>query len=356
MKRIFAVLVAVVLVFSVSFTAMPSYEAHADLRDQLSSGQKQVATLKKKLKTLQSEVDKANEQLASLNEKIADTNTKISSLNAQIKTKKEEVDTSEASLESRLRAMYKSGTVGFIEILFSSEDAEDLISNAMMLHKIYENDQQVVSDLEKQYDSLKSDQKELKQLQADLITEKEKAAAKKEELDSKKEKLNSSIAILNATNANLIQELHESESDANQLGSGGDTGGTYSGGTFLWPCASHTVSCEYGPRFCPIHQTDEIHSGIDISASYGTNIYAAASGTVTIASYQKSFGNCVRISHGSGLQTLYAHCSRLLVSPGQHVKRGQVIAKVGSTGDSTGPHLHFTVYKNGAPVNPRNYL
>lgn len=355
-KKIIAAVLTVAVCFSVMFTLSPASEVQASLRDELNSGQKKASQMRSRLNSLMADVEKANNQLYTLNNKIASTNSKISKMDAQIEKKKEELEKSEDSMDSRLRAMYKSGSVGFIQILFSSEDAEDLISNAIMLRKIYENDQQIVTDLDRQYSSLKSDQKKLKKLKGDLAREKEQVAAKKKDLDAKTAKLNSAIASVDANNRRLQQEICESEQETNQLAHyGGGSGGTYSGGTFMWPCDSRYVSCEFGKRICPIHGREQ-HSGMDIAASYGTKIYAAASGTVTLASSGGSFGKHVMISHGSGLVTLYAHCSTLLVHSGQHVKRGQVIARVGSTGDSTGPHLHFTVYKSGTPVNPRNYL
>jgi murein DD-endopeptidase MepM/ murein hydrolase activator NlpD len=128
-------------------------------------------------------------------------------------------------------------------------------------------------------------------------------------------------------------------------------------GPFTWPCPScNIVSSEYGYRVHPIYGTTKFHSGIDIAASYGATIVAAASGTVVSASYSSSMGNYVMISHGDGLYTVYMHCSKLCVSEGDEVSAGQKIAEVGSTGASTGPHLHFSVRSGGAYVSPWDYL
>lgn len=124
-------------------------------------------------------------------------------------------------------------------------------------------------------------------------------------------------------------------------------GGSYTGGQFTWPVPGKTgVSSDYGPRICPFHGR-EVHSGIDIPAPTGTTIVAAAPGKVVLSSYNGSYGNCVIISHGSGLFTLYGHNSKNIAKSGQVVQKGQAIAKVGSTGNSTGPHLHFEVRKGG---------
>jgi murein DD-endopeptidase MepM/ murein hydrolase activator NlpD len=131
----------------------------------------------------------------------------------------------------------------------------------------------------------------------------------------------------------------------------------YNGGAFKWPCPSSTrVTSPYGERVSPTTGASTNHKGIDIGASYGADIIAAADGTVRAATYSSSAGNYVMIDHGGGLYTVYMHASSLLVSEGQTVSAGQVIAKVGSTGISTGNHLHFGVSLNGSYVSPWNYL
>lgn len=208
------------------------------------------------------------------------------------------------------------------------------------------------------YNKLKTQQQKLKEMQADLKAQKSEISAKSDTLSSQKSELNAKKNSIAASNEKISGEISELQDEADELANtgNGSGGGSYSGGALAWPCPScSNISCGFGWRNCPFHGW-ECHTGIDISASYGASITAAASGTVTIASYYGSFGNAVKISHGGGICTLYGHCSRLLVSSGQHVKKGQVIAKVGSTGNSTGPHLHFSVIKNGSYVDPMNYL
>lgn len=130
----------------------------------------------------------------------------------------------------------------------------------------------------------------------------------------------------------------------------------YRSGKFLWPTTSTVITSYFGYRVHPIWGTTRFHSGIDIGAPHGAPIYAAADGVVIFAGWYYGYGYTVIIDHGSGISTLYAHCSSLSVYRGQAVYRGQVIARVGSTGNSTGPHLHFEVLINGRPVNPLNYL
>ena len=126
---------------------------------------------------------------------------------------------------------------------------------------------------------------------------------------------------------------------------------------FIWPCpASSRITSGFGGRSSPTEGASTNHKGIDIGASTGSNILAAASGTVTISTYSASAGNYVMISHGGGVSTVYMHCSSRLVSVGDKVNQGDVIAKVGSTGYSTGPHLHFEIRSGGSYVNPSKYV
>ena len=131
----------------------------------------------------------------------------------------------------------------------------------------------------------------------------------------------------------------------------------YTGGTFRWPTDQTTlVTSDYSMRTHPTLGVYKQHTGIDIGASYGTDVLAGGDGTVLISGWNNAYGWMVVIDHGGGVTTLYGHNSKLLVSAGEQVSRGQVIAKVGSTGYSTGPHIHFEVNVNGSPVNPWNYL
>ena len=141
-------------------------------------------------------------------------------------------------------------------------------------------------------------------------------------------------------------------------GNTGSTTTTSTGSSSLrWPCpASGRITSGFGNRKSPTAGASSNHKGIDISASTGSSIVAAAGGTVSIATYSYSAGNYVVVNHGNGLSTVYMHCSQLLVSAGDTVKAGQTIAKVGSTGYSTGSHLHFAVRKNGSYVNPSSYV
>ena len=183
---------------------------------------------------------------------------------------------------------------------------------------------------------------------------------------AEQERLRQEQEAQNAAQNNQENNGNENDSDNNSdSNSGNNSGGNNESSdttqpavsAFTWPCpSSRRITSDYGPRESPTAGASSYHKGIDIGAAYGADIVAAADGTVVFAGYSNSAGNYVTVNHGGGLYTVYMHCSSLLVSKGQSVSRGQVIAKVGSTGISTGNHLHFGVSLNGSYVNPWNYL
>ena len=148
----------------------------------------------------------------------------------------------------------------------------------------------------------------------------------------------------------------DDEDDDSDSGSGSSYSGSSSDYGFSWPCTARAITCPFGPRYHPITGVYSNHSGMDIGAGYGSPIYACASGTVTTATYGTAYGYYVTINHGNGFSTLYGHMTRYTVSAGDYVTKGEIIGYVGSTGWSTGPHLHLTMYYNGSLVNPLDYL
>ena len=182
--------------------------------------------------------------------------------------------------------------------------------------------------------------------QASLQASRGEVASLRSQVASDNKALESEIDALNAEADRLVEEIRRLQGDQ-----------AYAGGTFAWPSASSTrVTSEFGMRFHPILKVNKLHTGIDIGAAAGTKVLAANSGTVIKAGWNNSYGNVVMVDHGGGIVTLYAHNSKLLVSEGDVVARGQEIALVGSTGMSTGAHIHFEVRVNGEYQNPRNWL
>lgn len=307
-------------------------------REEISSDLEAVA---ERIKAQQAEIEEIEESIDIKESQIEETLSDIEKTKSDIKDRKE-------NLDNRLRAMYKNGSVGYLDVLLGSGSLSELISNIDMVQKIYRNDQKTLETLKNQHEELGSKQVVLEEQQADLETERISAQKKQDELKA---------------DQSVLKEKHdeleaESQRLSSEIASGQDSDKVYEGGTFKWPTTSYYITSEFGYRYHPIFGDWRGHSGVDIGAGHGQPVYAAADGKVMFSGGNPDYGYgyYITIDHGSGLATLYGHNSQLLVSHGQEVKKGDVIAKIGSTGWSTGPHLHFEVIVNGTPVNPMNYF
>ncbi len=370
----------------------------------LAEGQNEEQELSKEIENLEVAIGAAENELASINEDIAETQTKVAEAEADLKEAQENVNTQSDNLNSRLRTMYKNGSIGFLDVLLGSGSLSEFLSNVDMLKKVYTSDQDVLSDLEEDYDLIEEKKKTLEELNSQLETKKEQQAKKQAELTANKDEVTKKKANVVASNEALednIEDLNAeadrieaiiaaaeaeeqqeqaSQSDSKKSNKKGNSGSNKnnsnkgsgnkgnsnsnsdsdSDARFTWPVPGYTrLSCDYGWRICPFHGREK-HSGIDLAAPYGTAVLAADDGKVIYSGWLGSYGNAVIISHGNSLYTLYAHNSSLVVSYGAKVSRGQKIARVGSTGSSTGNHSHFEVRKGGNShgnnVSPWPYL
>lgn len=373
-SRKLIVLVALVLMFSMSFGAMEACaktlkQINSEIEEKeeaLEEGREKEAKLQDEIEKLEVKIGEKENKISSLEGKIDKTESNITEAEIDLKEAEEKVAEQNKNLDSRLRAMYKNGTIGFIDVVLGSESVGDLISNIDMVQKVFSNDKDVLADLEQASRTLEEKKQKLEKLQASLRESKVEIAAEKQTLTADKEEVAEKKSEVAADNEELHDNIQELEQEADRIiaiinnDSSSNSNSTYGGGVFTWPVPGHTrISSQYGWRTCPFHGREK-HSGLDIPAPYGTPVKAAADGTVISSGYLGSYGNAVIISHGSSLYTLYGHNSSLVVSSGTKVKKGDTIAKVGSTGSSTGNHCHFEVRKGGNSygndVNPWTYL
>ena len=293
----------------------------------------------------------------------------------------ENLETQQALFEQRINAMFEFRNKSTLEVLLESDSIAGFFTNLEIISLIADADNQAIDQLQIAMDDA--------QLTADAaMAEADEmqgiADAKQAELDELERRIGVTTEALdevstmitqvererdtlNAQAAQLDQQLRNLTRQYQQQQAASYSGGAtkvISGITFTWPTASHSITDPYGMRTHPISGVQKMHTGLDIGAGYGSTIVAAASGTVVSVSLPvpgrntggTGYGNYVIISHGNGVTTLYGHCRNIYVSAGQNVTIGQKIAEVGSTGSSTGPHLHFEVRVNGSTVNPRKYL
>ena len=276
-----------------------------------------------------------------------------------------------ADMKVRIQFMYENGQTSYLEALLSSRNISEFLNSADYIAQIQSYDRQKLTEYQDTVESIVNLEAQLEQEYTDL-------EALRSTVESNKATVAAMMRQKESELADISGDIEDAQSDADyyaaeiqaqeeliaaikraeaEKAAAGVEEHPYTGGAFRWPCPSSTrVTSDYGTRVSPMSGASSNHKGIDIGASAGADIIAAADGTVTAASYSSAAGNYVMIDHGGGLYTVYMHASSLLVSPGQTVSAGDVIAKVGSTGISTGSHLHFGVSLNGSYVSPWSYL
>jgi murein DD-endopeptidase MepM/ murein hydrolase activator NlpD len=293
----------------------------------------------------------------------------------------ERVKTRDELLQSRMRLMYTNGFVSYMDVLLSATSFTDFIDRFDALQSILSQDRDILAEqreekelvalkkvqVEKQFAEVKAIYEKLKKYEAHLVKkeqEKEVMIASYKsnikQLDNKLQQIDSTLEELEGISKEqedllmaLAAKVSKLNAEKNRIAN------PYSGGKLGMPIRdSYRISSNFGTRVHPISGKKHTHTGIDFAAPQGTDIYAAEDGVVLVAQSWSSYGNCVIIDHGNGLWTLYGHIRNggIKVDKGDKVKKGQKIAEVGSTGNSTGPHLHFEVRKNETPVNPSSYL
>lgn len=348
------------------------------LEKELKEAQQTIQDLKGTKGNIESKVAELNQQLMNISARITGLENQLAEKSDDIVQAKEDLEKSRRieekqyeDMKVRIQYMYENGQSNYLDALLSTQNISDFLNAAEYIAQIQEYDRQKLQEYQETVEAvmnmeaqLEADYQELAELKASVEQEKISVAGLMKEKET--ELAGISDQITNAQDeadayAAEIQAQEEMIAEIKRLeaekAAAGVVNHPYTGGAFKWPCPSSTrVTSEYGERVSPTSGASSYHRGIDIGASYGADIIAAADGMVTTASYSSSAGNYVMIDHGGGLYTVYMHASSLTVSAGQTVTAGQVVAKVGSTGISTGNHLHFGVSLNGSYVSPWGYL
>lgn len=378
------------------------------LENDLQKAKELIDSLKGSKEDIQSEVEKLDKQLNEISGKVKELESRLSKKRQEIadtesalNKAKEQEKKQYRNMKKRIQFMYENGQTSYVEMLLSADSFTDFLNAVEYITQIsqydrkmlkeYQNMQVTIADTQK---TLETDYASLQSLQAKVQEEKQAVAAlesaKKGELNDVADDLTDAQTVAKAYEAEIqaqneviaqiqadqkraaeqqaaqqqAQAAEENQGATDAAGENQNTaqnttpsGNGQSTGSMMWPCpSSKRVTSDYGPRTSPTNGASSNHKGIDIGAAYGADIVAADGGTVLVATYSSSGGNYVIIDHGGGLCTVYMHASSLTVSAGQTVSKGQVIAKVGSTGISTGNHLHFGVTLNGVYVSPWGYV
>ena len=330
-----------------------------EVRADKSKAQQQKNLLEQEINVIQSEIDNIDAQIGQYDELIGVKEVEISETQAR-------TDKQYDLFCQRVRAMEEDGETSYWSILLGSSSFSELLDNFMMVEEIMEYDNSVMDALSALKAQLASEQAELEDAKTEQEAARAVQVAAQDELKSREDEVNALIKDISSQESKLkaAEAALKKEADAmdakikdlerqyaNQIAKVPSESG------YLWPLPAswNTLSSLFGKRTHPITRKPNNHTGIDVPASAGTNIYAAKSGVVTTSTYNSSYGNYVVVSHSDGSSTLYAHMKKRNATVGQTVKQGAVIGYVGTTGSSTGNHLHFEVRINGNRVDPVNY-
>ena len=345
------------------------------LKDQKADVMAQKEALDMQCSLLLQEIANVEAQIELYNNLVAEKEVELAAAQAK--------EAEQAELfRTRVREIEENGRVSYLILLLDSKDVSDLLSRMDIIGEIINYDKRLEekliaarqeveaakaaleqalaeqeakkAELETQKAALEQQVAAAEQMIKDLQADIDAAAALYAQAEAQKQALQNQI---NAKVAELVAQEQAAKQAAAAAGQPAYNPAAAVGatGTMMWPAVGHGISSPFGYRVHPITGVYKMHTGVDINVGYGTPVYAADGGTVILAGWNGGYGNCVVLNHGNGLTTLYGHMSSINVSVGQSVSRGQTIGLVGSTGASTGPHLHWEVMVNGQRVNPLNY-
>lgn len=380
LKKFVAIIILVCFIGIALFSAVvPFIASAAPTQSDIDAVSKKKAEQQQKINEAQKKQQNALDEKSALETKIASAQSEIDDIQKDIDDAKERIAQKEIELKEaeekaelqyetmkvRLRTMYEDNSSSYITLLFSGENLSDIFSYAELIKQLLNYDNNM-------YDNLMETKNTIEDAKIQIELEKEEYEEKQNAVIEKKKQLNSLDAELQGTISKLKDDIESYKEAyaafereeaslkaqiAATLRSSGSGGASYSGGKLAWPTPGYsTITSPYGYRIHPTLKVYKLHTGIDIAAPKNATVVAAEDGLVVTSQYSSAYGNYIVINHGNGLSTLYAHHTSNLVSVGQQVVRGQPIAKVGSTGFSTGPHSHFEVLLNGSSTDPMAYL
>lgn len=340
-------------------------------KESLEQSKEEKSSILKEVEALDANLDKIEKELESLQSQLEETKNNLEKSEKELEDATEKKEKQYESLKERIRVMYEYGDSGYLQILLDAKGFTDFFKRIEYINYIMKYDNQLFERYEEteRFIELKVEQIKVEKENIEVLTS--QTEAKKKEIEKSIAQKQQTVANLSKQEATLEQQIKDLEKEDQEItnlinqakvkATGTSTNKVYAGtgGQLAHPVpqyAGRPYNDVYGYRTNPISGKRELHSGLDLKATYGTDIVAAESGTVIYSGTRGGYGKTVIIDHGGGMTTLYAHNSQLVVSVGEQVQRGQVIAKAGSTGYSTGVHAHFEVRINGKTTDPAPYL
>ena len=337
-------------------------EANTELeyvQDELSDTMLKVQETEDKILKYQKEVDELGEKMETLQKSIDESTAKLEIASQNYEEKSD-------LLAKRLVAMYEAGDTQYLDVLLKSKSITEFISRYYIIQEVAEYDSILINEVEQEKNNIETTKQKLENEQAEIKIIKAKNEQTTIVLSNMQTLQKSYISELSEDEKKLQEQITEYKNDQAEIErqillatNVIDPDIQYTGGEMLWPVAisGTVITSDYGVREHPIQGIVKEHTGIDIgNTPTGTPVVAAADGVVTYAGWLGGYGNCVMINHGEGVVTLYGHGNKILTSVNKEVKQGETIMEVGSTGNSTGPHLHFEVRVNGTCTSPWQFV
>ena len=366
-KKIVAIISIIVLTFCFYSFSISRAESLSEKQQQVQQ-QKQEAEQKLeyvqeelsarlvKIQELEDNIQKSQEEIDSMEGELEVLQTKVDETTNQLNEVQERYEENEELLEERLVVLYETGDVTFIDILLRSASLIEFLSNYYTIEQIVQNDTELLQIIEKERKEIENTKNELEEQKANLKMLRAKKEQAKVALQNSKTIQENELSQLTEEEKQLQENIQNYKNEETRIenlirlaSNNYEYSGDFTGGVMAWPIAKSGtyITSGYGIREHPIQGVVKKHTGIDIGN---------ADGVVSMASYYGGYGNCVMINHGNGVSTLYGHGQKILTTVGTTVKKGDLIMEVGSTGNSTGPHLHFEVRINGTIVDQMPYL
>jgi murein DD-endopeptidase MepM/ murein hydrolase activator NlpD len=348
----------------------------SETQTKLTQKRQQERSLLRELEATEREREAAQARLSRINRDLRATTARVSELQRKLLVAQASLQTAERDLSGhyerfgrRLRAIYEAGSPDYLELIFTAHNLSDLLVRLELMQRLLASDAELFNQVreykvrvEAEKERIEKTKKELEQRQTEIVALQRETAAETSRIKAKVREREAVLRRIASERKAYEEALDEWEAEARRIETfirsqqkRGPSTSQAAAGSMLWPVRGR-ISSDFGWRVHPIFRSRRFHAGLDIAAPYGTPVVAAAGGTVILSGWVGGYGKTVVIDHGGGISTLYGHSSSLLVREGEAVQAGQTIAKVGSTGYSTGPHVHFEVRRDGAAVNPRDWL
>ena len=377
MKKRYITIVTIATIVLCGMYSVVKADYKSDLQAQKEQITEELNEASEGLENLQIEITEALEAITKIEAQIIEGETSLAKTEKQITEIEEEIKEIEEKLEyiekdyemqkgalqKRLVALYEMGETTYLDVLLNSKNITDFISKYYLIGEIAQYDRDLLDTIEREKNKIEEINKQLAVKNENLKTMKNTQEKTLVALENAKTIKNSYAAELTEEELNAKAQIEKYNNQLNNIDAKMailamvDGNSDFIGGEFLWPAPGNTIiTSPFGMRFHPILHYYRSHNGIDIGTPMGAPIVASNPGTVITASYVGTYGNVVMIDHGGGVVTAYAHGSKILVEVGQVVERGEVIMEAGSTGLSTGPHLHFEIKINGTFVDPLPYV